>query len=55
MVPCCPHCRESHVRRSRRQFYDLPLRILGFVAFRCTMCGARFYRFRGRDSEQTVS
>ncbi len=46
MIHCCPQCREYQVRRSHRQFFDLPFRLFGLVPFRCRICGLRFFRQR---------
>jgi hypothetical protein len=53
MKGLCPKCGTAYIRQSRpRRLADLPFRILGLVAYRCTICDLRFRRTRIKAGEE---
>jgi uncharacterized protein with PIN domain len=52
-MPRCPKCGWQDVRLSHSKgVVHAALRMLSVCVFRCRSCGARFYRFHRRRSEE---
>jgi hypothetical protein len=39
----CPHCGSKKVHRSRRRWYEYPMRLIGIRPYRCHQCCERFF------------